>query len=50
MRKEVHMSYIVTSITPETKKEQLRQEAARHVYEQLLRFINEKHSDSESAE
>lgn len=44
------MSYIVTSITPETKKEQLRQEAARHVYEQLLRFINEKQSDSESAE
>lgn len=35
------MSYIVTSIIPETKKEQLRQEAARHVYEQLLRFIND---------
>lgn len=40
------MSYTVTSISPETKKEQLRQEAARHVYEQLLRFI----SDRENAE
>lgn len=33
------MTYKVTSTAPETQKDQLRQEAARRVYEELLKYI-----------
>lgn len=34
------MTYKVTTTTPETSKEQVRQDAARRVYEELLRYIS----------
>lgn len=34
------MTYKITATAPETHKDQLRLEAARRVYEELLRYIN----------
>ncbi len=34
------MTYKITTTTPEAHKEQLRLEAARRVYEELLRYIS----------
>ncbi len=33
------MIYKVTSTAPDTQKDQLRREAARRVYEELLKYI-----------
>ncbi len=34
------MTYKITTTSPQTQKEQLRLDAARQVYEELLRYIN----------
>ena len=34
------MTYKITTTTPDTSNEQLRLDAARHVYEELIRYIN----------
>lgn len=34
------MTYKITTTSPQTQKEQLRLDAARQVYEELLRYIS----------
>lgn len=34
------MTYTITTISPEVKNDRLRLEAARRVYEELLRYIS----------
>lgn len=40
MERNIVMTYKITATTPETQNEQLRLEAARRVYEELLRYIS----------
>lgn len=40
------MTYKITTTTPETQKEQIRLDAARRVYEELLRYINSRDEKS----
>lgn len=46
LERNIVMTYKITTTTPETQKEQIRLDAARRVYEELLRYIDSRDEKS----